>query len=212
MTWAMDLVFAPACLMELSGKHPCGNQLPSRSKAWTYDNLLCKCSVSAVQWLFYSDRKDHRSSKRLMAFFTSLYRCLRRGARAALQFYPESSDQLELVTAAALRCGFSGGLVVDFPNSTKAKKYYLCLFAGVDPSVVKMPAAKLSEAVAAGVGDAVAPAHEHRRHAKKAARKGARQAVKSRDWVIEQKDSRRRKGLEVRPDTKYTGRNRGIKF
>lgn len=26
-----------------------------------------------------------------------------------------------------LRAGFTGGLVVDYPNSTKAKKYYLCL-------------------------------------------------------------------------------------
>lgn len=25
------------------------------------------------------------------------------------------------------RAGFTGGLVVDYPNSTKAKKYYLCL-------------------------------------------------------------------------------------
>lgn len=29
-----------------------------------------------------------------------------------------------------MKCGFSGGLVVDFPNSKKAKKYFLCLFAG----------------------------------------------------------------------------------
>lgn len=27
----------------------------------------------------------------------------------------------------SLRAGFTGGLVVDYPNSTKAKKYYLCL-------------------------------------------------------------------------------------
>jgi 18S rRNA (guanine1575-N7)-methyltransferase len=31
-----------------------------------------------------------------------------------------------------MRAGFTGGLVVDYPNSTKAKKYYLCLFAGFD--------------------------------------------------------------------------------
>jgi 18S rRNA (guanine1575-N7)-methyltransferase len=30
----------------------------------------------------------------------------------------------------ALRCGFTGGMVIDFPNSAKAKKYFLCLFAG----------------------------------------------------------------------------------
>ena len=50
--------------------------------------------------------------------------------RAVLQFYPENEQQIELVSAVAQRCGFTGGLVVDFPNSTKAKKYYLTLFAG----------------------------------------------------------------------------------
>jgi len=30
--------------------------------------------------------------------------------------------QLELITQQAMRAGFTGGLVVDFPNSTKAKK------------------------------------------------------------------------------------------
>ena len=29
-----------------------------------------------------------------------------------------------------MKCGFTGGLVVDYPNSSKAKKFYLCLFAG----------------------------------------------------------------------------------
>jgi len=36
--------------------------------------------------------------------------------------------QLELITQQSMRAGFTGGLVVDFPNSTKAKKYVLfCL-------------------------------------------------------------------------------------
>lgn len=35
-----------------------------------------------------------------------------------------------MITTAAMRAGFSGGLVVDFPNSSKAKKYYLVLMVG----------------------------------------------------------------------------------
>jgi len=31
--------------------------------------------------------------------------------------------QLELITQQSMKAGFTGGLVVDFPNSTKAKKY-----------------------------------------------------------------------------------------
>lgn len=38
------------------------------------------------------------------------------------QLYPETPQQLELITHQAMKCGFTGGVVVDFPNSTKAKK------------------------------------------------------------------------------------------
>ena len=30
-----------------------------------------------------------------------------------------------------MKSGFSGGLVIDYPNSSRAKKYYLVLEAGV---------------------------------------------------------------------------------
>lgn len=36
-----------------------------------------------------------------------------------------------MITSAAMKSGFTGGLVVDYPNSTKAKKYYLVIEAGV---------------------------------------------------------------------------------
>jgi 18S rRNA (guanine1575-N7)-methyltransferase len=32
-----------------------------------------------------------------------------------------------MIAQAASRVGFAGGIVVDYPNSTKAKKVYLCL-------------------------------------------------------------------------------------
>ena len=38
-------------------------------------------SISAVQWLCNADRSEHEPRKRLKAFFTQLYRCLRRGAK-----------------------------------------------------------------------------------------------------------------------------------
>ncbi len=44
------------------------------------------------------------------------------GARCAFQFYPDNPDQTDMITKAALNSGFTGGLVIDFPNSTKAKK------------------------------------------------------------------------------------------
>lgn len=75
-----------------------------------------------------------------------------RGSRAVFQLYPENSEQvkgekplcismkapegfssltyhlplfsskLELITTQAMKAGFSGGMVVDYPNSAKAKK------------------------------------------------------------------------------------------
>lgn len=53
-----------------------------------------------------------------------------RSARAVLQFYPENSDQMELLTTQAMKAGFYGGVVVDYPNSTKAKKFFLVLMTG----------------------------------------------------------------------------------
>jgi len=51
------------------------------------------------------------------------------------QFYPESSDQVDLITRIAMKNGFTGGLIVDYPNSKKARKYYLFLMAGFSEEI-----------------------------------------------------------------------------
>ncbi|KAG5268021.1 hypothetical protein AALO_G00207360 [Alosa alosa] len=93
--------------------------------------------VEGGLWLCNADKRSHSPPKRLYAFFSSLYSCLTRGARAVFQIYPENSEQLELITGQAMRAGFTGGVVVDYPNSTKAKKFFLCLFAGVSGMLPK---------------------------------------------------------------------------
>lgn len=50
------------------------------------------------------------------AFFGTLYRCLARGARAVLQLYAENMDQSEMIMSYAMRSGFAGGMVVDWPH------------------------------------------------------------------------------------------------
>lgn len=102
-----------------------GQGLPFRAGA--FDGAV---SISALQWLCYADKASHNPIKRLYSFFSSLYACLSRSARAVLQFYPENSDQVELITAQATKAGFFGGVVVDYPNSTKAKKMFLVLMTG----------------------------------------------------------------------------------
>ena len=36
--------------------------------------------------------------------------------RAVIQLYPETPEQMELISKTATKCGFTGGLVVDYPN------------------------------------------------------------------------------------------------
>lgn len=188
-------------------------------------------SISAVQWLCYSNSEKESPRLRLHRFFQSLYRCLRRGARAVLQFYPQDADQLQMITAAAMRAGFGGGLVIDFPHSTKAKKYFLCLLAGPPDAGFQMPTAAgddvLSMAGASTVAgngwgatqhSSNAVRNEGRQHAKRKmdSRTKSRHgkiAKKSREWIMIKKDNMRKHGREVANDSKYTGRKRSkVKF
>ena len=42
-----------------------------------------------------------------------------------------------MITNSAMKNGFTGGLIVDFPNSKKAKKYFLFLMAGHSDEIQK---------------------------------------------------------------------------
>ncbi|XP_041924075.1 probable 18S rRNA (guanine-N(7))-methyltransferase [Alosa sapidissima] len=168
----------------------------------TFDGCI---SISALQWLCNADKRSHSPPKRLYAFFSSLYSCLTRGARAVFQIYPENSEQLELITGQAMRAGFTGGVVVDYPNSTKAKKFFLCLFAGVSGM---LPKGLGSETVERGVSSQAQFTTQRSRF--KSMR--GRSVKKSKDWIVEKKERRRRQGREVRADTKYTGRHRRPHF
>lgn len=113
-----------------------GDGLPFRPA--TFDGAI---SVSTLQWLCNADKSHHVPQRRLRKFFTTLYGCLRRGARAVFQFYPQDRSQLQFITNEATRVGFTGGVVIDYPHSTRAKKYFLCLFAGPS-SAYQLPEGK----------------------------------------------------------------------
>jgi len=174
-----------------------GDGLPFRAGA--FDGAV---SISALQWLCNADKAYHKPTKRLAKFFASLYAGLSRGARAVFQFYPENSSQIEMITSQAMKAGFTGGILVDYPNSTKAKKFFLVLMTG---GVQQMPQALGTEAEAAGAGRGQV-SYEAKRDRIRNSR--GKPLKKSRDWIMEKKERRRKKGIEVRPDTKYTGRKR----
>lgn len=172
-----------------------------RCRPGSFDGAI---SVSALQWLCNCDRKGQEPWKRLRTFFTSLFNCLKRGARAVLQFYPETAEQVETITAAALRCGFGGGLVVDYPHSAKAKKSFLVIYAGFTG---ELPA-KLPKGLEDNQMDVDEGVKNEGRNRQKIKKKGKKNQATLKDKIVAKKEQQRRKGLKVREDTKYTGRKR----
>lgn len=169
--------------------HDMGTGLPFRPG--TFDAVI---SISALQWLCYSNSKQQIPKVRLRRFFCSLYSVLKRSGRAVLQFYPETAEQAVLIAETATSCGFTGGVVVDYPNSAKAKKHFLVL------SFDRMSArAKGVEAATSKQNNKVKPVRK-------------KKGVKTKEWILHKKETQRKRGKNVRPDTKYTARRRPTKF
>lgn len=168
-------------------------------------------SVSAIQWLCVAEKSNNNPYKRLKNFFSSLYNCLCIGARCCLQFYPDNPEQINMITQAALEVGFGGGVVVDYPHSTKAKKYYLFLQTGYTKEIIEevmknIP--KLGEEDEDEEKEKVDVVQRARREKR---RRYHESRYKSREWIKEKKERQRKQGRDVRPDTKYTGRKRKMK-
>ncbi|KAK9287007.1 hypothetical protein L1049_015415 [Liquidambar formosana] len=173
-------------------------------------------SISAVQWLCNADKSSHEPRLRLKAFFGSLYRCLARGARAVFQVYPENLAQRELILGFAMRAGFAGGVVIDFPHSTKRRKEYLVLTCGPPSVNTAVPKGKGEDGESCS-DDESSEDEENRmvcisdrrrpRKLQKITKKG-----KGREWILKKKEQMRRKGNVVPPDTKYTARKRKSRF
>lgn len=178
--------------------HDMGTGLPFRPA--TFDACI---SISALQWLCYANTKAQIPKKRLTRFFSSLYQVLRRGGRAVLQFYPETAEQAVLISECAAKVGFAGGVVVDYPNSAKAKKHYLVLTFDKGYTA---PQGLSDSSLRNQVRVDKNARGEKRRPVKK------KKNGKSKEWIMQKKETQRKKGRDVRPDTKYTGRKRKDKF
>ncbi|XP_050208105.1 18S rRNA (guanine-N(7))-methyltransferase RID2 [Mercurialis annua] len=173
-------------------------------------------SISAVQWLCNADKSSHEPRLRLKAFFGSLYRCLARGARAVFQVYPENTAQRVLILKSAMQAGFAGGVVVDYPHSTKSRKEYLVLTCGPPSTTTAAPNGKGEDGESYSEDDSSENEENEtvrfgdRRRPKK--RQKVTKKGKGREWVLRKKEQMRSKGNTVRPDTKYTARKRKARF
>ncbi|TFY52159.1 hypothetical protein EVG20_g10682 [Dentipellis fragilis] len=169
-------------------------------------------SISVIQWLLNAETSHPTSSPphRLTRFFTTLHSALRNPSRAVLQFYPTSDDQVQLITSIAQKAGFGGGIVVDYPNSKKARKVYLCLFVG-DGGGQQVP--KGMEGEDEVENEAAAKFEKRRQREMRRDRSGKRKDPKGKDWILKKKELYRRRGKEDVPrDSKYTGRKRKAVF
>lgn len=198
--------------------HDMGDGMPFRPAV--FDGVI---SISALQWLFHAHSKRHNPRRRLTTLLTTLNSCMVRGARAVFQFYPETEQQIDMCLEVARRAGFSGGLVIDHPESTKAKKYYLCLASGM--RLKTLPRALgvgfgLSERDQQGqvsMADCGWDDEDNQGHDKKGWRSGSKKgnvAESRRSWVLRKKERDRQKNPNTfgRPDSKYTGRRRKPRF
>jgi 18S rRNA (guanine1575-N7)-methyltransferase len=202
-TW-IGLDISPAMLQVALDRETSGDMMLSdmgqgfNFRPGAFDGAI---SISALQWLMNADTKAQKPFQRLKAFFQSLFNSLARGGRAVLQFYPENSDQVETITAAAMRCGFGGGLVIDYPHSTKAKKYFLVLWAGTAGNTKQRLPAALDDAVQEEV-------NVEGRSGKKRKLANGKAVQTSKEKTLQLKERHRRQGKEVVNDSKYSGRKR----
>jgi 18S rRNA (guanine1575-N7)-methyltransferase len=195
-------------VLESSGDlmhHDMGTGLPFRPA--TFDACI---SISALQWLCYSNSAQQNPRRRLTRFFSSLYTVMKRGGRAVLQFYPETAEQAVLISETATRVGFAGGVVVDYPNSAKAKKHYLVL--SFDRSSVQKQngGGDIETALAQQEHVDVLGTTRDGKKGKRPVRK--KKGCKTKEWIVQKKETQRKKGKDVRPDSKFTARKRPHKF
>ena len=179
-----------------------GQGLPFRPGS--FDGVI---SISALEWLCYANTSEQDPKLLLNRFFSSLYSVLKRNAKAVLQFYPENAEQAVLIAQAASRVGFAGGVLVDYPNSTKAKKYFLCL--SFERTYVMPTARGTGEdmQVQGGVSVIGRVNDQKKRHVK-----SGKKAKKGTEWIMKKKELYKRRGKEVKTDSKFSGRTRSRGF
>lgn len=169
-----------------------GNGIPFRPGS--FDACI---SISVLQWLFNVESTNSSSHRRLACFFAALYSALKRGGKAVLQFYPETDGQSAMAMAEAKRAGFGGGVVVDYPESKKARKFYLCLIAGAtNANIFSVPSGLRDESG----------------HRLPKRQKGDKKGETKKEFIMRKKELYRKRGKRVPYDSKYSGRKRRAQF
>lgn len=165
----------------------------------TFDAAI---SISAIQWLCNADTSYNDPKRRLMRFFNGLFAALKKGGKFVAQFYPKNDDQVDQILQAAKVAGFSGGLVIDDPESKKNKKYYLVLSSG-SPSNEEKQVNLEGVTMDATDVDSKEPRQKQSKTLLGESKK---------NFIMRKKELMRRRGRQVAHDSKFTGRKRRTKF
>jgi hypothetical protein len=98
-----------------------------------------------------------------------------------------------MITSAAQKAGFGGGLVVDYPNSTKKRKMYLCLMVGQQeiPKGIDGEEATLSEKRRKGE-----EVKNEKSRKKVGGKKGKKDKLDGKEWILKKKELYRTRGKE----------------
>lgn len=102
-----------------------------------------------------------------------------------------------MITQSAQRAGFGGGIVVDYPNSKKARKMYLCLMVGSQEVPKGIDGEEMGMADKEHLREGVR--NEQRRRKDKVGggkKKKGKVDVTAKDWVLKKKDLYRTRGKE----------------
>jgi 18S rRNA (guanine1575-N7)-methyltransferase len=105
-----------------------------------------------------------------------------------LQFYPQTDDQIQLITSIARKAGFGGGVVVDYPNSNKAKKVFLCLYVGGNAGMQQVPKGLEGDSQESDADRIKFERRRQREQQRK--RNGKRKTVKGKEWILKKKEVR----------------------
>lgn len=96
-----------------------------------------------------------------------------------------------------MRAGFGGGLVIDYPNSRKAKKFFLCLMVGGGGGGTANKAAQDQIPKGLEMDDGKVRNEMKREKVQGRKRKGKEMEEKGgKDWILRKKELYRKRGKE----------------
>ncbi len=113
---------------------------------------------------------------------------------------------MQLVSNAAMKAGFAGGIYIDYPNSKSAKKYYLVIstaYEGKLKIVVKQEGEEDNEEQCKYLRNKKQKYIKKKNHKLKFQKN-------SKYWVYQKIERLQKKGIDIKNISKYSGRKRRI--